>query len=76
MIMLRIHALWSSAENWYLVTVFPGLSVMNSGQISLHAIFNGPKHPLSRGCDRWVVFGGNVNKMTLSLAANLMVSGQ
>ena len=36
----------------------------------------GSKQPLSKGCVRCIVFGGNVNNITFSLVAILIIFGQ
>ena len=60
-------------SNW--LTILAVFFVQKSWHTALQYDLRGEKHPLSSGCERWVVFGGSVNKMIFSSAASLITSG-
>ena len=64
------------AENSYLVITLPGFLVKYWCHTFLQAAFSGPKHPLSSGWVRCVVWGGKANTITWCCAASRIVSGQ
>ena len=72
-----MHATAKTEQKEYLlVTTLPGFSAIKSWQAFHHDLFNGLKQPLSKGCVKCVVFGGNVKRITFSLAAKNTVPRQ
>lgn len=70
------HAFLNRAEKSNLVMSLPGFFETKSCTVFLHSTLSGANTPLSRGWLRWVVWGGNVNSITPSAAAALIISGQ
>ena len=62
-------------ENWYRVTTFPEFSERYFWHSWRYDIFRVPKHPLSKGCVKWVVCGGKKNTITCSSTAFLTNKG-